>query len=91
MLEIAEFIWDEGNIHKPQRHGIIPGEAEEVFFNDPYFRRTRSSRYSAWGQTDAGRYLIVIFEYQSRSARVITAREMNISERRLYLRERRNI
>lgn len=89
MFEIDQFVWDQGNIHKPKRHGITPEEAEEVFYNNPYFRKTYGNRYLALGQTDAGRYLLVVFEYKSRSVRIVTAREMKFSERRLYLRERR--
>jgi uncharacterized DUF497 family protein len=38
--------------------------------------------------TDAGRYLLVVFEYRAGAVRVVTARDMKKSERRYYLRER---
>ena len=41
--------------------------------------------YSALGQTEAGRFLIVFFVYKkTKEALVISARDMDSKERRLY-------
>jgi len=85
-MKIHSFEWDEANInHIEERHGIIPEEAEEVFFNHPLFRKTHSGRFIAYGQTDEGKYLFVVFLYKPNAVvRVITARNMDSRERRYY-------
>jgi uncharacterized protein len=66
-------------------------EVEEVLSNQPRFRfvtkgqRTDEDVYLALGQTDAGRYLAVIFVYkQTKGALILSARDMARKERRLY-------
>ena len=45
----------------------------------------RRRRHIALGQTDAGRYLIVLFIYKkSREAFILSARDMAQKERRVY-------
>ena len=90
-MKINSFEWDEANIiHIEERHGITPEEAEEVFFNRPLFRKTHSGRFIAYGQTDEGKYLSVIFLYKPNGVvRVITARDMDSKECRYYIKERR--
>lgn len=70
-------------------------EVEEVFFNRPQYRfvesgyRSGEDVYSASGQTDAGRYLIVFFIHKpDNTALILTARDMDRKERRLYERKR---
>lgn len=49
------------------KHNVTQNEVEEVFFNRPTYRfvesgyRKNENVYSASGQTDAGRYLIIFF------------------------------
>jgi len=88
VYRIESFEWDQRNLHKPLRHGVTPGEAEEVFYNRPFFKKTREDRYLALGVTDAGRYLVVVFTYRAGVVRIITARDMKKSERQYYLRQR---
>jgi uncharacterized DUF497 family protein len=73
------------------RHGVSPEEAEQAFFDEPLFRRSRKKSLKAvFGRTDAGRYLFVVFTVKPGSVvRVITARDMTAAERRCYRRERR--
>ncbi|KUK36975.1 MAG: Uncharacterized protein XD66_0321 [Thermacetogenium phaeum] len=86
-VRISRFEWDEGNIGHIARHNIEPDEAEEVFANFPLYRRAKTNRMAAYGQTDGGRYLFVVFERKpSGVIRVVTAREMSLSERRCYRR-----
>lgn len=63
---IDDFIWLPDIIDKLIfKHHVIQDEAEEVFFNRPRFRFVEKgcikgeNVYSAGGQTDADRYLIV--------------------------------
>ncbi|MGB9887002.1 MAG: BrnT family toxin [Moorellales bacterium] len=70
---------------------MSPAEVEEVFFNRPVVRKVREGRLAAYGRTDEGRYLAVIFCLRpGGGVRVITARDMNRWERRYYRQRRRN-
>ncbi|QGP93424.1 Ribonuclease toxin, BrnT, of type II toxin-antitoxin system [Neomoorella glycerini] len=85
MFNIKGFEWDNNNVWKPLRHGVGLEEVEEVFYNGPLVKKSRSGRYLALGQTDAGRYITVVFEIKAGSIiRPITARNMDYSEKRLY-------
>lgn len=92
---IDDFIWLENIVDKIEiKHGLTPEEAEEIFFNIPKIRfverghRKGDNVYSATGQTDAGRYLIVFFIYKSPgSALVVSVRDMDSKEKRRYERK----
>ena len=88
MIRIEGFQWDERNEeHLLKRHGVTPEEAEDVFYTDPYFRRGRDGTRYVYGQTEAGRYLFVVYlDLGGGIVRVISARDMKPRERRLYLR-----
>ena len=64
---------------------------EEIFFNEARYRfiesgyRHNENVYSASGQTDAGRYLIVFFIHkQDNTALILSARDMDKKERKGY-------
>ena len=66
-------------------------EVEEVFDNRPKFRflekgeRAGEDVYVALGQSNAGRYLAVMFIHKkSKDALILSARTMAPKERRLY-------
>jgi uncharacterized DUF497 family protein len=94
-MRIEDFIWLPTIVDKIEtKHRVLPEEAEEVFFNGPKFRfvetghRKGDNVYSAAGQTDEGRFLIVFFVYKSAgSALVLSARDMDAKERRRYERK----
>ena len=88
MLRIERFQWDEQNEeHLLKQHGVTPEEAEEVFYTDPYFRRGREGSRYVYGQTEAGRYLFVVYlDFEGGTVRIISARDMTPREKRLYLR-----
>lgn len=89
MNEITDFDWDEFNIKKVWAHGVIPEDAEEVLYNDPLVRRTHSRRFIALGQTDEGRYLIVIYELKKPTVvRIISAWNAKLNQRRKYQKEK---
>jgi uncharacterized protein len=85
------FEWDEGNLLKNwQRHGFSASECEQVFFNQPLVLTSderhseRESRFFGLGHTDAGRRLFVVFAIRGQLIRVISARDMNRKERKVY-------
>ena len=87
MREVV-FEWDDDNIGHIARHHFTPDEIEEVFENPHRIRRGRQNRYLALGETLDGRLSFVVFRKRpGGTIRVITARDMNSSERRLYRRK----
>jgi uncharacterized DUF497 family protein len=92
---IEGFDWDEGNARKSEKHGVTRAEAEQVFLNEPLFitadeKHSESERrYRALGKTTRGRLLTIIFTLRQTETliRVISARDMNARERRLYEQE----
>ncbi len=91
LSECGGFEWDEGNSDKNWiKHRVSRSECEEVFFNfplvvesDPKHSQTEN-RHFALGKTDTGRALFVVFTIRSHRIRVISARNMNRRERRIY-------
>jgi len=91
-IRIDEFVWLPAFIEKLLvKHRVSPVEVEQVFFNRPRYRFHQKGRvrgenmYTAMGQTDAGRYLIVFFILKPRNrALIISARDMDQAERRQY-------
>jgi len=71
-------------------HGIEPDEAEEVFVNEPLFRRTKKGHYAAFGRTSEGRYLTIVFELKGKGiARPVTGWDMSRSEARYFKKRRK--
>lgn len=91
-MYIDDVIWLPDIVEKlAVKHHVIQDEVEEVFFNRPRYRfieagyRAGENVYSAGGQTDAGRYLIVFFLHKSANiALILSARDMDKNERRRY-------
>ena len=69
-----------------RKHGVTFEEAEEVSLSrDRVIRRWREELVKVFGQTDAGRYLIVLLAWgRDRTWWVVTARDMTLPERRSY-------
>lgn len=89
--DVQGFQWDEGNSSKNwARHGISQTEAEQVFVNRPVIvtgdvaHSGTEARYFAFGRTDGGRLLTVVFTVRGQFLRVISARPMSRRERRGY-------
>ena len=90
--EFEGFDWDQGNIDKNWlAHHVTPQEAEQVFFNLPLLvvddeKHSRTEkRYFVLGQTDENRPLFIVFTMRKGRIRVISARDMNRKERKVYL------
>lgn len=90
-MRIRDFEWDERNtLHLELGHGVEPEEAEEVFAVTPFFKKTRLGHYAAFGPTQSGRLLVIVFEKRSAGAvRPITGWDMDVAERRYYQRHRK--
>ena len=87
-MVISGFDWDEDNILHIARHKFSPDEVEEVFADDYKLRRTRQRLYIALGETLDGRLAFVVFRRMSGGLiRVVTARDMDDNERRLFRRK----
>ena len=86
-MEIRFFKWDENTIDHIANHNVTPAEVEEVAFeNSPYIRKGRRGRRYLYGKTIGGRYLFIVYILTSGGrVQVITARDMDNKERKLYL------
>lgn len=91
LVKCAGFEWDKHNSGKIKtRHGVTPVECEQVFFNIPVIvgddkkHSKIENRFYVLGQTDSGRLLFLVFTVRNDKLRVISARDMNRKERRVY-------
>ena len=87
--DIERFQWDGANASKSStRHQVSQTEAEQVFLNRPVVvtgaRPGIETRWFAFGHTDAGRLLTVVFTIRGSLIRVISARSMSRTERTHY-------
>jgi uncharacterized DUF497 family protein len=87
--DIEGFEWDQGNSSKNwTRHEVSQTEVEQVFLNRPLVVAgapfTHETRQFAFGRTDAGRLLTVVFTIRGSLLRVISVRPMSRRERRGY-------
>jgi uncharacterized DUF497 family protein len=88
MVIISGFDWDDGNVLHIERHRFSLEEVEEVFAGGCKVRRTRQKLYIALGETLDGRLAFVVFRrLPGGLIRVVTARDMDDSERRLFRRK----
>lgn len=85
------FEWDVYNAEKNwKKHCVTPSECEQIFFNRPLAvaddirHSEEENRFYALGSTDANRMLFVVFIVRSNKIRVISARDMNRKERKVY-------
>ena len=91
LADCVGFDWDEGNLLKNwEKHGVSAFECEQVFFNRPLvaapdeLHSSTEARFYALGQTDASRLLFIAFTIRGRLIRVISARDMNRRERKVF-------
>ena len=86
-VRISGFIWLRNIVEKIEaKHRV-----SLVFLAPPQFRRLEKGKvegedvYGAYGQTEAGRYLTVVFIRKlGGRALIITARDMDSKERKQY-------
>ena len=88
--EFSGFDWDAGNREKNLKHGVHASECEQVFFNEPLVilddprHSVAEDRFAAFGRTDQGRGLVVVYTQRGGLIQVISARDMNRKEREFY-------
>lgn len=91
LAKCTGFEWDNNNADKIWlKHKVSPSECEQIFFNLPLVvdddvrHSGQEKRFFALGQTEAERFLFVVFTVRGNSIRIISARDMNRKERRVY-------
>jgi len=90
-MRISRLDWDDYCIEHIARHNVELEEVWEVC-EDPMHlaHREGRNRYRLYGQTAAGRYLLVVLErVEGTVYKPITARDMNQGEKRNYRRLRK--
>ncbi|NWF65687.1 MAG: BrnT family toxin [Chloroflexi bacterium] len=95
-MNIQEIIWLEAVEDKIfRKHRIQPLEVEAALMNSPHVRfmerghQPGEDLYAAFGQTAGGRYLAVFFILKgTRTALIVTARDMTRQEIRSYGRKK---
>ena len=91
-MKIEGIIWLGNIVDKLSvKHHVETYEVEEVLNVNPQFRfvekgdRKDENVYMALGQTEAGRYLTVLFIYKrTKEALILSARDMATKERKMY-------
>jgi len=91
-MTITQIIWKDQFVEKlAEKHGVSVMEAEEVLHSKPHLRKAGKGRvkgenvYAAYGQTTAGRYLIVFYIRKPKGVILpISARDMDEAEKRYY-------
>ncbi len=87
MLRIESLEIDDHVLDKIEsRHGVSFEEVEQACLSEGrHIRRSREGLYKVFSQTISGRYMLVVLVNLGRDIwKVVTAREMNDSEKRLY-------
>lgn len=92
-MQIDEILCSDEIIEKLDRkHHVSEDELYEVLlFDMPHFRFVEKGKvkgedlYFAYGRTEAGRYVKILFIYKAnRKALILSARDMSPKERRRY-------
>jgi hypothetical protein len=85
--------WTEDSEDHIALHGVRPEEVEQVIFSRPRYERPSdkgSDKTECFGQTDAGRYLLVVLcEALDGGTGVVTARSMDEAEKREFKKKAR--
>lgn len=88
--DTIEFDWDKGNIDKNRKHDVEDKETEEVFFDEQkvilrdILHSKKEKRFILLGKTKNERLLHVVFTKRERKIRIISARDINKKEVKLY-------
>lgn len=86
------FDWDLNNLRKIRAHQIRQEEVEQALENDPipiYEQDVEGEpRFVYYGETDPGRLLAVVVTERGERIRVVTAYDLDRSQKRDYLKRR---
>ena len=88
-MKIERISWDQETVDHIFKHSVAPEEVEQVLFNDldaPVIMRGREGRYLAYGRTNGGRRLFIVWVSRYRRTKIITARDMSKTEKQFYKR-----
>lgn len=87
---VVGFEWDKANIQHIAQHNVTPSEAEDLFFDtnnvldEDIGHSIAENRFIIIGKTKKGRLLYQIFTRRGNKIRVISARDINKKEVKLY-------
>jgi uncharacterized protein len=88
---ITGFQWNEGNLNKNLlKHNVENWECEQIFFNEPLIiiadlkHSKAEKRWAAFGKSDTGRLLTIVFTIRGSLIRIISARDMSRKEIKFY-------
>lgn len=90
LSKIEGFEWDNGNLEHIEKHDVGYKECEEVFFNKPLIvnkdkeHSQIEQRWEVLGRINKGRLLFIAFTIRKSKIRVISARDQNKKERKIY-------
>ena len=98
LSKVTGFEWDTGNIEKSYiKHGITPNQAESIFLDKDLGlerdikHQEKEERYIAVRKTSkAQKILFVVLTLRNTKIRIISARNANKKERRLYEKAKKN-
>ncbi|MBA3029285.1 MAG: BrnT family toxin [Desulfobacteraceae bacterium] len=89
--QFTGFQWGVGYIDKNRiKHNGENWECEQIFFNSPLIvlddavHSVAEKRWVAFGKTDQGRFLVILFTERKNLIRIISARDMNKREKEFY-------
>lgn len=89
--ETIGFIWDKGNKDKNWiKHQVADRECEEVLFDEnkkiykDKLHSAKEERFILLGKTKKDRLLYTVFTVGNKKIRIISARDINRKERKLY-------
>ena len=91
-MKIERISWDQETVDHISNHSVSPEEVEQVLFSaaeSPLIMRGKEGRYLAYGKTDGGRLLLVVWVAKYRKTKIITARDMRKKEKQFYRKRRR--
>ncbi len=88
---VGGLLWDDWNTEHIARHAVKPEEVAQVCAAAPWVLRAQGTdKWAVYGQTDAGRYLLVILAARRGDEFYpVTARDMSNTERRRFRQRRR--
>ena len=90
-VQANSFEWDKGNQNKNwKKHKVTDKECEEAFADlylkvaKDVFHSKQEPRFILIGKVGKERILYIVFTMRSEKIRVISARDLNKKERKLY-------
>ena len=91
-MRLKNIIWmDEFTVKIQVKHNLTIDEVEDALLSRAIFRRASRGKvngenvYVAYGKTNSGRYLFIVFIYKpSMEGLIISARDMTHKEQRYY-------